>query len=297
MLTTGRRILAALISVSSVTLVTPVLVPPAFAAASGTGCQSLIGCAMQSGQVPYGLSAADVPGTDAEVGAPLPGGCQSLPGTVPPAERGNQTPPPDVPGDWAYQVCGDPADVADAVATGSAAAARSYCETRQCTVLVIWRPADPNYREHIPTVGGPDGWEQYFTLAPVPASSPMGGRVFVTLPTWFYDTNHLGLTGAAVPAFGLTAGVAYLKRTWWDVDGHQICGRVGTRPPSQMSASEAAGPSPDCGYTFTSVGHHGANVHKKWVIVVAGFFGAVTYSVTYHRHVSVTAREVQALGS
>jgi hypothetical protein len=256
---------------------------------------------MQSGQVPYGLSAADVPGTTADVSAPLPNACHDLPGVPTPAEVGTQTPPPGVPGAWRYRVCGNPPDAAGAAATGTVAGARAYCRSRQCVVLVTWRASDPNYQEPIPAADGPGGWKQYFTLDPKPASSPLDGRVFATLPTWFYDTNRLGWTGAAVPAFGLVVGVAYLQRTWWDVDGRQICSTLGSKPPDRMSPADAARPSPDCGYTFTSVraannAPHRATVHKRWLIVIATFFGAIAFTVTFDSTMSITVREVQTLG-
>jgi hypothetical protein len=235
------------------------------------------------------------------IGDSLTGGCRLLSGPV--AARDVSGPPPaGFRGHWAYQVCGDPATVARAARRGTASRVRAWCAGghRACSVVVYWKLDHPDPRVPVPVGEGPSGIPQYFTLAPDAASSPLDGQVITNFPTWFYDANHLDFTGVPIPAspvggFGGAATAIHL-RSWWHVDGRQICNARGRTPARSQTRAEAARPSPDCGMTFTQAGAHRAVAHATWLIAVQLAFPpyVIVFPLTLSDGINVNAREVQA---
>ncbi len=265
------------------------------------GCSFLL-CDIPSDPAQYVAGGLDFgPGIGVDIGNALSDGCQVLTDPVAAADSRSYTAPSGVPGRWAYQVCGDPATVTQAVRQGSAEAIRTWCGAgRACSVVVFWKPdnADPSLR--IPVDGGPGGILQYFTLTPDAASSPDNGQVITNFPTWFYDANHLDFTGVPIPAFPIGgfggAATAIHIRSWWDVDGGEICGKRGRTPARDQTRAEAARPSPDCGVTFLRSGAHHAVTHVTWLIIVLLAFPpyVIVFPITLSDDLDLNAREVQA---
>lgn len=295
-----RSLLTGAATLAAVSALPAWIAPQPAGADTGGGCQSAVGCAIPSDGTIYQMLADQSATLTVSVDGPLDGGCAPLAGAVPPAERGSAQPPAGVPGDWGYRVCGDPPAVRAAVATGSVTGAKAYCADHKCAVVVLWASTDPNYREQIPAAGrSPDGFLDYFptaSLKPAPASSPLDGKVFVTLPTWFYDGNTKEISGAVIGGGGFIGTGGWLDKVWWTVDGQTICNDFGSRPPAQMSPAEALRPSPDCGFTFTAARAYTVVEHKDWKMISWGFFGPSIRTVHYAATLPVQVREVQTLG-
>jgi hypothetical protein len=301
MLRSGRRFIPVVVAlaVAAMTSVTPALADPP--ADPGDGCSFLL-CGIPSDPAEYVAGGLDFGnGVGVDIGNVLTDGCRALNDPVSPADSAGRTAPTGVAGKWAYQVCGDPAVVVQAVRQGNARQIGTWCSAnRACSVIVAWKPDNPDPNVRIPVDGGPGGILQYFTLSPDAASSPGNGQVITNFPTWFYDANHLDFTGLPIPAFPIGgfggAATAIHIRSWWDVDGREICGKRGRTPAESMPLSQAANPSPDCGVTFAKSGAHNAETHATWLIIVLLAFPPyiIVFPITLSDDIDLNAREVQA---
>lgn len=301
MLRTRRRAVPLLLTlaVAVLTTVTPASADPP--PGDPGGCSFLL-CDIPSDPAQFVAGGLNFgPGVGVDIGNSLSNGCRTLTDPVAGADLSGRTPPAGVAGRWAYQLCGDPATVTQAAGQGSVDQIRAWCGAdRACSVVVFFKPDNPDPRVRIPVDGGPGGILQYFTLTPDAASSPDNGQVITNFPTWFYDANHLDFTGVPIPPFPIGgfggAATAIHIRSWWDVDGREICGKRGRTPAEQQTRAEAARPSPDCGVTFLRSGAHHAVTHVTWLIIVLLTFPpyVIVFPITLSDDLNLNAREVQA---
>jgi hypothetical protein len=303
---TTRKLVVATVVVTLVSLVNGG-VPANADPGDAPGCTFVI-CPTEPIDPTPPVGTPDDPNGDFTVGKPVDDACHPLPYTpVLQADIGSQTPPPNLPGAWKYQLCGQPEDTASAPigSFSTAAQLRTWCAglhpdgtERACNVVAYWQPSVADPRQAIPIEPPPDGIGRFFRLAPLAGSSPPAGKALTNFPTWFYDRNHLQITGippVPLPWPGAVSALAIHLRSWWTVDGHEVCDSTGGKPDAVDRTTAAQ--ERDCGETFTTTGPHTATAHNEWLIILILEFPpyVVVFPLFFDDNVdNLIAREVQA---
>jgi hypothetical protein len=251
--------------------------------------------------------------TDVNAGDEVDGACQTLPGTVSPADipERYRVNPPNGQGAWEYQLCAKDADAARAAvqAHPDVASARAYCGTEDhpvatsmCGVFVYWRPKiEPPANQ--PDESRENYFQSFFTLAPQLGSNPHSASRFgfiTNLPTWFWNRTETRFP-RVIPDLGLFGGVtatAFHLNTEFRTDGEEICSVGGFQlvgdewDESQPPLKE----SNECGHTYLNGGTYEVRGCSEWLIIAfAPPFFFIVFPITLCHTWTVPVKEAQVL--